>query len=70
MSTIEKVSAGVSFPVEILRRIDNFAAQNFIDRSAAITRIFLEWEELKKGGGVNVPSLDQRTAVEAVSNGG
>lgn len=42
-----KFRTGVSFPESIANEIDEYAAKWFIDRSAAITKIYLEWKQLR-----------------------
>lgn len=44
---MRKFRTGVSFPEPIANEIDEYAAKWFIDRSAAITKIYIEWKELK-----------------------
>lgn len=44
---MRKFRTGVSFPESIANEIDEYAAKWFIDRSAAITKIYLEWKQLR-----------------------
>lgn len=44
---MRKFRTGVSFPESIANEIDEYAARWFIDRSAAITKIYLEWKQLR-----------------------
>lgn len=51
-----KVTRSISFPQEILKRIDEIAKNEwYTDRSAAVTRIFQEWEQFR---------LEQATATK------
>lgn len=43
----EKRKFGVSMPEEVVQRLDQVAKDWYLDRSAAITRVFLEWEEIQ-----------------------